>query len=367
MIRQRLLALAGFGVSPHVPPRWGWNQSFGDVAEHGLAGLLAAAHEAGAVELDPSTQTALETRLEGEAIRAVQLEGELIRLASFLAEHPVVVLKGAVLAHGAYADPAQRPFTDLDLLVPGPHLRDAIETLSGFGYERARPEPSPGFDERIGKAVVLRHPSGTVVDLHRTLAAGRHGVGIDVDELVMNRCMVPVGPIEVPAPAWEAHWIETALHAVCGDGLGRALSIRDVAQVAVHPDLRRDEVIRLARRWHVADVVTEALRATSEAFDLDLHPRLSKLIRQGHTVTDAELLPPTRSVLHRIDQLRAAPFRDRIVLARSLVAPRPEFLRWTYGPDAPMAHLYPRRWCDLLRRWRTARGDRPPPRAESPA
>ena len=112
----------------------------------------------GVVELDARSTDLLAQQLESEAIRAVQLEGELIRLAPVLAELPAVVLKGAVLAHGAYPDPALRPFTDLDLLVAGPSHDDAVEAFEALGYVRSRPEPAPGYDARVAKALTLSHP-----------------------------------------------------------------------------------------------------------------------------------------------------------------------------------------------------------------
>ena len=50
-----------------------------------------------------------------------------------------------------YPDPLLRPFTDLDLLVPGPRLEEFVVALAGYGYERGRPEPVPGFDARVGQ------------------------------------------------------------------------------------------------------------------------------------------------------------------------------------------------------------------------
>ena len=146
--------------------------------------------------------------------------------------------RGAVLAHGAYPDPQLRPFTDLDILVPGHRLGDAIGELVAHGYARTRPEPAPGFDARVGKAITLSHPGGVVIDLHRTLVAGILGESIDVDGLVSTRRHVSIGRVPIPGPSWEAHLVESALHAVVGDGLARALSIRDVAQVALHPPPR---------------------------------------------------------------------------------------------------------------------------------
>ena len=144
-----ILALAGAGIpGGRALIRDGWGDRLDDVSGHGLAGFLGWAASEGLVDLDDRSTHRLELRLEAEAIRAVQLEGELIRLQQVLTDLPAVVLKGAVLAHEAYPDPSLRPFTDLDILVAGANHADAVRKLEALGYERTRPEPAPGYDAR---------------------------------------------------------------------------------------------------------------------------------------------------------------------------------------------------------------------------
>lgn len=344
-----LLTLAGVGLAGARPPeRHGWDSRRDDVLAHGLAGLLALAEASGLVELDDETIERLHLQLEAEAIRAVRLEGELIRLAPLLADLPAVILKGAVLAHGAYPDPQLRPFTDLDILVPGHRIGDAIGELRARGYERTRPEPAPGFDARVGKAITLSHPGGVVVDLHRTLVAGILGESIDVDDLISRRRHVAIGGVPIPGPSWEAHLVEAALHAVVGDGLARALSIRDVAQVALHAHLDPEEAVDLARRWEVADQVAAGLRAAIVAFGLELSASLRGLADLHPALPDA-LPSEVRSARSRLDELRHGDLRRRITLTQALVAPSPAFLRRTYGAG-PLPHLYARRWRYLFQR-----------------
>ena len=170
-----------------------------------------------------------------------------------------MVLKGAALAHGAYPNPAVRPFTDLDVLVTGDRHDEATRALEAYGYHRSRPEPAPGYDARIGKALTLVHPGGVVIDLHRTLVPGLAGASIDVDEIIEARREVTVNGRPVPAPSWDAHFVEVCLHAAVGDGLGRALSVRDVAQVLTHPELDVGHALELSRRWKVTPIVGTAV------------------------------------------------------------------------------------------------------------
>jgi Uncharacterised nucleotidyltransferase len=343
-----LLAVAGAGLPGAAPPpRVGWNEHLDAVMAQGLAGLFAASAAAGMVDIDAEIATRLQGRLDAEAIRAVQLEGELLRLAPALEHLGAAVLKGAVLAHAAYPDPLLRPFTDLDLLVPGDRISHTISVLATYGYERTRPEPAPGYDARVGKAVTLQHPGGVVVDLHRTLAGGNAGEGIDVPELLAGRRQVSIGSHTVPAPSWEAHLVECALHAVVGDGLARPLSLRDIAEVAHHPSLDPAAAAELTFRWHVAELVGLGLHAARDGLGVELPNALESLaLRADLTVPASE---QARSARSRLDELRSGDLRRRAMVARSLVAPSADFLRWAHG-DASLPRLYGRRWRSLYQR-----------------
>lgn len=344
----QLAALAGYGL-PGQPalPGYGWEARLDLVFDHGLAGLLAAARRAGHVTLGAAAAARLAARLEAEALLAVRLEAELLRLGPHLERWGAVVIKGAVLAHEAYLEPGSRPFTDIDLLVPTRTWRDALDGLGSLGYERPRPDPCSRFDERVAKATVLIHPAGLAVDLHRTLVAGHLGEGIDVDGIVSERRVAHAGVVPVPAPGWDAHLVAVALHAVVGDGLRRAISLRDVAQVASHPDVDAERAIALARAWRVDATVALGLRAAQLDLGAPLPPPLAHWVggRVGAT-------SPARRAL---DAVGRGGLGRRFTPARSLVAPTPAFLRWRYGVQ-PLPALYRRRWHHLRHRAAGARG-----------
>jgi hypothetical protein len=334
----------------------GWGPRLDRVFAHGLAGLFAHAWEAGRVSLDEPALDRLVARLDAEALQAVALERELLRLAPLLHRFGAVVLKGPALAHGAYPDPAWRPFTDLDVLVPAGSIRDAVADLGEFGYRRPRPDPSPGYAVRVGKATTLIHPTGLVVDLHRTLVAGVVGETVASEDMLWGRQTVWAGDVAVPAPAWSAHLVEVALHAVLGDGLDRALSIRDIAQVAAHPAIVAADVIELSRRWRVVAPVTAGLHAARDALGAGLPPGLERWIATTAKVEiPATRVPASaRSAATRIEDLRRGGLRRRITAARALIAPDAAFLRWKYG-DHPRPTLYRWRWRELRHRTADAR------------
>jgi hypothetical protein len=359
-----LLAVARAGLPGAAPPpREGWQDHLEAVLAQGLAGLFAAGASAGMVRIDADMAGRLQRQLDTEAVRAVQLEGELLRLAPALEHLGGVVLRGAVLAHAAYADPLLRPFTDIDLLVPGDRIEHAISVLGTYGYRRARPEPAPGYDARVGEAVALRHPGGVVIDLHRTLAAGRAGEGIDVDEILAGRRQVPLGAYTVDAPSWEAHLVECALHAV-GDGLVRPLSLRDIAEVAQHPGLDGGAVAELALRWQVAELVGLGLQAARDGLGLELPATLAALAHLPDVGVPAS--EPALSARSRLGDLRSDDPRRRVSQARSPLAPSSEFLHWAHG-DASLSRLYGRRSASPYQPPMDAREGQQPGAPEPPA
>lgn len=73
----------------------------------------------------------------------------------------VMPVKGALLQHWLYDDPAERPLTDVDLLVLPEDLEGAVGQLESAGYLiLTRPSFGP---------VVLRTPFGLALDLHPSL------------------------------------------------------------------------------------------------------------------------------------------------------------------------------------------------------
>ena len=74
---------------------------------------------------------------------------------------PVMPIKGALLQHWLYDDPADRPLTDVDLLVPEAGLGPAIRALAAAGY-RLTEHTSVG-------GAVLETRFGLMLDLHGRL------------------------------------------------------------------------------------------------------------------------------------------------------------------------------------------------------
>ena len=87
---------------------------------------------------------------------------------------PVIVLKGAWLAHQLYQDVALRPMNDLDLLVEKGDLDRAVALLYAAGYRRLAVFQNDAFENQLGHAVHLVHlgKPGVEVEVHWQLASG---------------------------------------------------------------------------------------------------------------------------------------------------------------------------------------------------
>lgn len=339
-----LLALAGRGLPGAPPPTAVPHDLLDEVEAQGLTGALLAAAALDQLALAPADRTRAEARRDAEAQLAVRLEAELLRLAPVLERHAGVVLKGPALAHHAAADPGERPFSDLDLLVHPRSIPLVLRDLARLGYERPRPDPAPGFAALVAKATTVVHPTGLLVDLHRTITLGAAGEGVDVDEILAGRIELHAGPVAFPAPSWPAHLVIVALHAAVGDGLRRPRSLRDVVHVAHHHEQDPAEALAMADRWGVRGPVAAALRAATEQLGAVLPAPLARVADEAPHL---RLAPASR---HRVEQLRGGrDLRSRAALARALVAPTPTFLRWSYG-ELPLPQLYTRRWRDLRER-----------------
>lgn len=180
-----LLAVARAGVVEQATvaiDEAAWPRFRSGVEHHRLTGLATDLAVGGGLDLAPDQLRTLGDLDVRAARQAVALELLLLALVDALPA-PVVLLKGPSLAHRVYGQPTQRPFADLDLLVGGDSIDEAVAVARGLGAERLRPELAAGFDRRFAKSVSMRTPDGLEIDWHRTLFLGPFQTLVPVDAL----------------------------------------------------------------------------------------------------------------------------------------------------------------------------------------
>lgn len=95
--------------------------------------------------LPPAVAAAWQAAYRYNAQRQLYLAHQLGQALAALnaAGVPVLLLKGAALAHTLYAHPAGRPFRDLDLLIRPGQTTAAFATLRQLGYTPTTRNPTP--------------------------------------------------------------------------------------------------------------------------------------------------------------------------------------------------------------------------------
>ena len=262
---------------------------------------------------------------------------------------PVIPLKGPVLAETLYRDPACRPLTDLDALVPPAQASAAIEVLRRLGYRHLGHERTLAYEQaHAGAACFVPAASSAArlpVDLHWSLLSFPGG-------------FVPSG-VRDPG-VWErarrVEWLGRPVRQLADDDLLLYLALH----LAVHHPLSglrwrlelgvclaRDgdsvswsDVAARARAWRVSGALYFALRATATTFAVaaplgtmaSLRPRglRGKLLDRLASTVDAR---PSLEYLVNVVSLDTA--ADRLRLARRGLAPSPSWVRARY--DSPSA------------------------------
>lgn len=293
-----------------------WDAFLSLAAEHRVTGLLWAAARTGLFPLTAGQVAALRELHHFSATRVLYLERVLADTVTKFDAASIRhrVLKGAALAYCVYDDPGVRPYADVDLLVPSADFDRAIALLTADSARRVRGEPRPGFVRRFGKSVELIRSDGISIDLHRSLAPRAWAVLIDADAMFDSRVRFTVAGRDFCGLGPAERFIHASFHATVGSGSLRLLSLRDVVQTALSPDLDPQGARALAARWQATSVIAAAVSlawrvlepsATSELADWAAAFKPSRRDRRllaQHTVGDDD--PGTREAL---EMVRAVP------------------------------------------------------------
>ena len=176
--------------------------------------------------------------------RAVVLSEALDALGS--AGTPVILLKGIAYAGSIYADPAERPMSDIDLLVRSPDMPVAERALTRLGYWRAG---SAAQSSVTRHAITLKRRDGSI-DLHRhVLHAGRSR--IDIAAIWRDAEPSHIAGARRPAPVHE--YILHAAHIGRHEGLVPLVNYVDAARL--EPDASDRALATLSSQWRVSRAV----------------------------------------------------------------------------------------------------------------
>jgi hypothetical protein len=359
-------AIAGFGL-PGVPepeqtevPERRWQELLSRVRMQRITGLATESGAAGWLTLTELQSSELLAAHRDAMVWCLNVERKLLALAdSFEAEIlTFAVLKGPSVAHTVYADPSQRSFADLDLLVDSRDYERACRLLRDLGHVRRQPEPRPGFDVRFGRASVHKHPDDSIeVDLHRTPGWGPFAQWIDAKELLERTARFSLGGRRIGRLDDTGILLNVAMHASLGARSPKLVPLRDVLQVSTEGDVEWDVLWRWAREWHVAAVLQHAFAIASATLDAPVPPAVDSFLGESPPDRDTRAL---RAYTGRgraeggtaIATLKAIPgVRAKAAYAKALLLPDRAFLRARVGSGG---FAYLRRWTVPMK-WGKAR------------
>lgn len=264
------------------------------IHRHRLGGVGVRALEAGTLGLSDDSAAALIEQHDAAMSASLRIEIEMLSLSSLLSDRGIDhrLLKGAALAHGYGADPADRPFRDVDLLIRGSDIDRAVEVLTRAGGERLIEELRPGFDRRFGKSVTMRR-NGVEIDLHRLLAWGPFGVFMHPQDLFVLPSSVRIGAREVPTLSPTDHLLHACLHVALGQVEPALINCRDIALLS-RSTIDWDRFIETVERWKCAPAIRRAFAATarSVSVELGLPDALSEMLEAADPAADQAALAP---------------------------------------------------------------------------
>jgi hypothetical protein len=301
-----------------------------------LTGLAVDAATHGCLEISRSELDELLSRHEEQLALDLRLERLLCEAVEVLdgAGIPYRALKGPVLAHTTYRDPALRSFGDIDLLVRGEHFDESIAVLGRLGFRRRFVEPRRGFDARFSKGSCLERPDGLEIDLHRTLAPGAFGMMLGRADLFAPLPQIfRLGSRDITGLARPLAFVHACFHATLGDHPPRLVPLRDVA-VLLEAGFDANAAIDIVAGVHCETVVRRALERVEQVLGwratgplaqwarTQVSSRFDRWAMRSYERQERSYAAQAAVSLWAIPSLR-----DRVAYATALAVPSPEYVR----------------------------------------
>jgi Uncharacterised nucleotidyltransferase len=305
---------------------------------HGLAGVALAAARAGRLALPHLAVSELSRVHRAQVVRSTALRLELPRVADAVTAATgaePILLKGPAFADRFQPEPDQRPFGDLDLLVPRDRLAAGARALRDSGYEELV-EFADGFAGRYGHDIHLRRAVGhgwLDVELHWRMGDDPACAALDHAAFADGAEPLAIAGRDVLVPSPPDQLVVAAVH-LLSDRARKVGWVLDVVHVARALD---------EDRWREAFARADA-RGLGWALDRSLD------YARHHLGYDRErprgrVAPPPFGPLRAVEASDAPValhagrlaamdgWRERAGYLRTVVAPNEDGLRGTVGQD----------------------------------
>lgn len=253
-----------------------------------------------------------------------------------------LVVKGPVLAERAHGGADLRQYTDVDVVVPGRQLRQALAVCAEAGWSTLDRNWPLLRRELLGEVhVALGY--GLHADLHWHLLytpARRAAFPLPMDELFARRVRVPVGQLDVPTLEPADALVYTALHAALSGG-ERLLWLKDLERLVATQAFAWDEVTARAHAWHAGLPVGVLLDKARALIGAEVPPGVVRDLAPTRTwrglARAARLLAPPQRRLGGGSVDRLVTRATRRDLPSSMAALARNAGSWARGSDRALA------------------------------
>jgi hypothetical protein len=247
---------------------------------------------------------------------------------------PYAVSKGPGIACH-YPDPVERPYADIDLLVPPARFHQALRLLRHEGWsEDVRSQQPWGYFDRWGReAINLTHPDGGRVDVHHHIPPWLWSRDLRVEDIIERSERATVSGLELPLACVEHNLLISILHVVSDRNKPGAslLPWRDVLVLVRRCDVQlvRNYVADARLGTFVREVLAQYPDGTADGFrdlvaghDRLAAPRRLRLVGPDHIGSE-----------HLVGQALRLPAPHAVAYLAGMVVPSRRFLRLKYGDD----------------------------------
>ena len=279
---------------------------------HGLFGLMLHTLDRNGVFAELPASVTADYRSSLRLLRRQAALWDLERdfVLNLLAERgiPTVLLKGAALRLLAYADPVQRSFGDVDILVPESATDTAVAALVQAGYH-GHPEHLARLYREHHHHLILRKELGFIVEVHWALEPVRSPFRLDPEAFRRSARRVETPgkvPASIPSPEHCVLHLSTQSLEDGFSRLGRLVDIdRIIAASGTALDWNRLAADAVAMR--VNTVVGLSLRLAELLFGTPVPATLLDELGLGGVVrANLALLDPIGLVLEQRSHRRAS-------------------------------------------------------------
>jgi hypothetical protein len=319
-----------------------WQALFQAAREHGLVPLLfdSLIKRASLDNLPPDVMESLHQSSFRTGLANWLAFEELRQLLTLFEREqiPVVLLKGAALAHTVYADPGLRPMADLDVLVPQATFLRARAILIGRNYEPIL-ESGDDFNWQFAHAQGFtdRGKQRTLVELHWhlfTLPYYRERIPI---EWFWSRTIpARLGEKTVQVFSPEAQVLHLAAHLALQHQHRPLVWSYDLALVFSHwrDQIHWEQMIDSAGAFELSEVLRSALAIVEQVWDVTIPSHAWDLLSEHGSMRErllSAVLTADRVEARDVwDGLQMAGLKGKVGYFRQVLFPGAEYMRTRY-------------------------------------